>query len=118
MKQVLLRSFRVNNQVIQVNGDKRTTAVKNHVLSSLERFWCIAHAKRHILELIGSEFRLKCCAIHMLWKNPNLINTLLKVHFDKDFRALEAIQQFINSWEGVLVRLGNLIQGSVINTKA
>ena len=28
MKQMLLRSFGVNNQAIQVNGDKRTTAIK------------------------------------------------------------------------------------------
>ena len=68
MKQMRLRSFGVNNQVIQVNGDKRTTADKNHVYSSLERCWCIAQAKRHHLELIGSKFRLKCCAIHMFGK--------------------------------------------------
>ena len=31
MRQMLLRSFEVNNQVVQVNGGKRATAVKNHV---------------------------------------------------------------------------------------
>ena len=92
MKQVLLRSFRVNDQVIQVNGDKRTTAVKNHIHSSLERRRCIAQAKMHHIELLGFKFRLKCCAIHMFGKNPNLKKTLLKVHFTKDLGALEAIQ--------------------------
>ena len=92
MKQMLLRSFGVNNQVIQLNGDKCTTAVKNHVHSSLERCRCIAQAKRRHLELIISKFRLKCCAIHMLGKNPNLMKTLLKVHFTKNLGTLKAIQ--------------------------
>ena len=92
MKQMLLRNFGVNTQVIQVNGDKRTTAVKNHVQSCLERCRCIAQAKRHHLELIGFKFRLKCCAIHMFGKNPILKKTLLKVHFTKDLGVLEAIQ--------------------------
>ena len=82
----------MNNQVIQVNGDKRTTAVKNHVHSSLERCRCIAQAKRHHLELIGSKFRPKCRAIHMLWKNPNLMKSLLKVYFTKHIGALDVIQ--------------------------
>ena len=56
VKQMLLRSFGMINQVIQVNGYKRTTAVKNHVHSSLERCRCIAQAKGHHLELIGSIF--------------------------------------------------------------
>ena len=92
MKQVLLRSFRVNDQVIKVNGDKRTTAVKNHIHSSLERRRCIAQAERYHLELIGSKIRPEYCAIHMFGKNPNLKKTLLKVHFTKDLGALEAIQ--------------------------
>ena len=92
MKQMLLRSFGMNNQVIQVNGDERATAVKNYVHSSLERCRCIAQAKRHNLELIGSKFRLKCCANHMVGKNPNLKKTLLKVHFTKDLGALDAIK--------------------------
>ena len=37
MKQMLLHSFGMNNQVVPVNGDKRETAVNNHVHSSLER---------------------------------------------------------------------------------
>ena len=92
MKQMLLRGFGVNNKVIQVNGDKRAAAVENHVHSSLERCRCIAQAKRHHLELIRFKFRLECCAIHMLWKNSNPLKTLLKVHFNKNLVALEAIQ--------------------------
>ena len=92
MRQMLLRSFEVNNQVVQVNGGKRATAVKNHVHSSLEHCRCIAQAKKHHLELIGFKFRLKCCAIHMFGKNPNLKRTLLKVHFTKDLGAWKAIQ--------------------------
>ena len=65
MKQMFLCSFGMNNQVIQLNGDERATAVKNHVHSSLERCRCIEQDKRHNLELIGSKFRPKCCAIHM-----------------------------------------------------
>ena len=44
IRQMLLRSFEVNNQVVQVNGGKRATAVKNHVHSSLESCRCIAQA--------------------------------------------------------------------------
>ena len=68
MKQILLRSFGIDNQVIQVNRDKRTTAVKNYIHSSLERRRCIAQAKRHHLELIGFKIRLKYCAIQMFGK--------------------------------------------------
>ena len=92
MKQMLLRSFGMHNQAIQVNGDKRAIAVKNHVHSSLEHCRCIAQAKRHHLELIGFKFRLKCCAIHMFGKNQNLKKVLLKVHFTKDLGAWKAIQ--------------------------
>ena len=92
MKQMLLRSFGMNDQVVQVNGDKRTTAIENHIHSSLERRRCIAQAKRHHLEMIRSKFRLKCCTIHMLGKNPNLMKTLLKVHFAKNLGTLKAIQ--------------------------
>ena len=92
MKQMLLRSFGMNNQASQVKGDERATAVKIYVQSSLERCRCSAQAKRHHLELIGSKFSLECCAIHMFGKNPNLKKTLLKVHFTKDLGALEAVQ--------------------------
>ena len=92
MNQMLLRNFGVNDQVVQVDGDKRATAVKNPVHSSLERCRCIAQAKMHNLELIGSKFRLKCCAIHMFGKNPNMMKTLLKVHLAENLGALEAIQ--------------------------
>ena len=92
MKQMLLRSFGMDNQVIQVNRDKLATTVENHVHSSLERCRCFAHAKKHHLELIESKFRLECCAIHMLGENPNLMKTLMKVHFTKNLGTLKAIQ--------------------------
>ena len=81
MRQMLLRSFEVNNQVVQVNGDKRAPAVKNHVQSSLERCRCIAQAKRHHLELIGFKFRLKYSAIHMLGENPESGENLVEGPF-------------------------------------
>ena len=107
----------MDDNVVDVYVSKAPTVSQQRIHRPLERTRGIAKSERHYYELKTSEFRLKSRTWHMLGLYTNLMVALLQVQFRKVPTARHVVEQFVDTWQGVLVLLRNLVQRPVVDAE-
>ena len=119
MNYMFFIGFGKDQNIVKVSDDEVVQVFLERVVDQgLEGSGCVGKPERHHQVLVLAVSSTKCCFPFFPLLNADSVVYLADVDCGEPFRALKAVLQFVNPWQGVAVLDRHIVEFPIVHAES